>query len=183
MERTAAEAKAAGERKRRRLTVVLAAWVLLTLLAAGGTWLWADHRQAARRATTAQAVEERLVTARQSRDRGRWAEALAAVREAEGLLADGGNEALARRVRALREELEQDERDRRLVARLDAIRRNRATTVEGRFNNAQADRDYEAAFREARLGEALDEPASVAVRVRASPVRSSLSRSSDCGVA
>ena len=62
--------------------------------------------------------------------------------------------------------LDRARREQSLVARVDAIRLNRATLAEGRFNpaaerrfnNARADRDYEAAFRDAGLGAIGDEP-------------------------
>ena len=43
--------------------------------------------------------------------------------------------------------------------------------AERRFNNARADRDYEAAFREAGVGAIDDDPEDVAARVAASAVR------------
>ena len=65
------------------------------------------------------------------------------------------------------------------MARLEAIRLARMTLAEGRFNpgaerrfnDARADRAYEAAFREARVGTPDDDPAAVAARVAASAAR------------
>ena len=66
------------------------------------------------------------------------------------------------------------------MTRLEAIRLARMTLAEGRFNNpgaerrfndARADRAYEAAFREANLGTPDDDPAGVGARVAASAVR------------
>ncbi len=73
-------------------------------------------------------------------------------------------------------------RDQSLAARLDAIRLARATILGGRFNpaadrrfnNAQADRAYGSAFREAGVGVMGDDPADVARRVAASSVRQPL---------
>ena len=62
------------------------------------------------------------------------------------------------------------------MVRVDAIRLNRATLAEGRsnpaaerrFNNARADRDYEAAFLDAAFGTLADDPKATAARVAAS---------------
>ena len=62
--------------------------------------------------------------------------------------------------------LDQAHRDQEFVARLDAIRLNRAAVVDGRFNRAEADREYEVAFREAGLGEVGTDPAAVAAESR-----------------
>ena len=67
-------------------------------------------------------------------------------------------------------------RDHQFLVRLEAIRLNRSTLVEGqhdhgaelRFNKARADRDYAEAFRDQGLGEPPDDPEGVAERVRAS---------------
>jgi serine/threonine-protein kinase len=99
------------------------------------------------------------------------------VRLAESLLAREGEAAdgsWRRRVQALRRQLEADEKDRRLVARLDAIRLKAATLVENRFDTAGADRAYGAAFRKAGLGRVGQDPRVVAARVRASAVRGAL---------
>jgi hypothetical protein len=71
--------------------------------------------------------------------------------------------------------LDQERRDQEFAARLDAIHMSRVAVVNGRYsrgpNQARADRQYEAAFREAGIGEVLDDPAIVAERVRASNIR------------
>jgi serine/threonine-protein kinase len=83
--------------------------------------------------------------------------------------------------RRAREELgriDQARRERELVARLDAIHLNRVADVHGpvekRPRRERAAREYEAAFREAGLGEPNEEPEAVAARVRASNVRDEL---------
>ena len=74
--------------------------------------------------------------------------------------------------------LDQARRDQEFVARLDAIRLNRAALVDGRFDTrrhrAQADREYEVAFREAGLGEVGADPAAVAARVDVSIVKAAV---------
>ena len=82
----------------------------------------------------------------------------------------------------IRRDRDRARREQRLVARADAIRLNRATLAEGRFNpaaerrfnNARADRDYEAAFRDAGFGAIGDDPEAVAARVAASAARQPL---------
>ena len=74
--------------------------------------------------------------------------------------------------------MDQARRDLELPLRLDAIRRERLTWVEGRFNlaatarfnRAQADREYEDAFRGAGLGGPSDDPDATAARIRTSAV-------------
>jgi serine/threonine-protein kinase len=76
------------------------------------------------------------------------------------------------------ERLDQDRRDQQLAARLDAIRLNRSTVVESladvRSVKAQADRDYESAFREAGFGQVDDDPNGVGARVADSNIRKAL---------
>jgi serine/threonine-protein kinase len=74
--------------------------------------------------------------------------------------------------------LDQTRRDQEFAARLDGIHMSRAAVVNGRYhrgpNKARADRQYEAAFREAGFGEVHDDPAVVAGRVEASNIRAAL---------
>ncbi len=76
------------------------------------------------------------------------------------------------------ERVNQARRDQEFVARLDAIRLNRAAVVDGnfdkRFNKAQADREYEVAFHEAGLAEVHDDVEVAAARVEASNIRQAL---------
>jgi serine/threonine-protein kinase len=77
------------------------------------------------------------------------------------------------------------------VARLDAIRLDRTAVVDGTFdtpvnrqvNRAQADRAYEAAFREAGFGEVHDDPEVMAARLAASNIRKELAAALDDWVA
>ncbi len=74
--------------------------------------------------------------------------------------------------------LDQESREQAFATRLDAIHLNRAAVVGGRYyrkpNKTRADREYEAAFREAGFGEVHDDPEVVGARVRASKIRASL---------
>jgi serine/threonine-protein kinase len=140
----------------------LAASLLLAIALVGGGW-WLTEQQAA----TKRAVEKDLDEVARLQKASDWDGAGAALDRAKDRLGAGGPA-------ALRHRLDQAGRNLRLVARLDAIRLDRATLVEGRSNNAKADRDYEAAFREAGLGDVSDDPEAVADRVAASDVRQPL---------
>ena len=99
--RAKAEERAAAERKRRVLTVALAASVLATALVVAGGWAWESRDRAARLAKTTgevnRALDEASLLRGQARseanDPARWAEVLAAARRAEALLAQGGGAA------------------------------------------------------------------------------------------
>jgi serine/threonine-protein kinase len=160
LERAAAAVRAGEERKRQR---VLRAAVLVVVLGAGGVGGWFVQERAQTRAGVAALLEQ----AREHQEHYRWAEARAALTQAASRLGGHGSADLAERVRQAQAELD-------LVARLDAIRLERATWVEGHFIYGQADRDYEAAFREAGLGEVHDDPEEVAARVQSSAVREAL---------
>src|SRR5262249_2864123 len=73
---------------------------------------------------------------------------------------------------------DQARREKEVVARLDAIHLNRAAAVKGRFdvrsNAERADREYEAAFREAGFGQVGDDPTAVAARIESSAIRDEL---------
>src|SRR5262249_53456011 len=82
---------------------------------------------------------------------GKWAEAQALTRRAEALLEDGAAEPeLARQVQDLLGELAEEAADRRLVARLDAIRQLQAevNAKANRFTLESALPEYRQAFRD-----------------------------------
>ena len=93
-----AEGRAAAERKRRVLTVALAASLLATALVVAGGWIWAARDRAARVAKTAgevnKALEEASLLRGQARsgagDAAKWTEANAAAKRAEALLDQNG---------------------------------------------------------------------------------------------
>ena len=143
--------------------------VLVISLIGGGSWfLW-------QRTATVRAVEMELRGAARLPKESAWIEAVAALDRAALLLGRGGPAELHLRLDRARRELQ-------LAPRLEAIHMTRLTLVEGRFNypaevrfnNAQADRGYEVAFREAGLGEVKQDPSSVAARVKASAIRGTL---------
>jgi serine/threonine-protein kinase len=164
-------------RRRPDRAAALAASLLLAVALVGaGLWLgW-------QRAATSAAVEDDLREAARLRDESAWAEAGAALERARGRLGQDGPGELRRRLDEAARDLDQARRDVRVGPRLDAIRLKRVTLAEGRFNrpaerrfnNAQADRDYEAAFREAGLSQVGGDPGDAAARVRASAVSGAL---------
>jgi serine/threonine-protein kinase len=84
-------------------------------------------------------------------------------------------------------QVNQVRRDLAFQASLDVIRLNRTANADGssdtlantRINKAQADRDYETAFREAGLANVLEDPEKVAARLKASNIRDSLAAALD----
>jgi serine/threonine-protein kinase len=114
-----ARAQAAEGRKRRRLVLALAGAGLVLLFSAAAAALWYQQDRAAiaaaeqkrqqeadnKRAATEQAAEGAVREADRLRRQGRYAEALAAARLAEGMLEDDAGAAVAGRVRELNADL------------------------------------------------------------------------------
>jgi serine/threonine-protein kinase len=163
--RVQAQAKAVEERKRRRLTVALAASVLgLVVLGSGGGAYLAWERTARLMATTrvvteAMAEAERLRGQAQSAALGdltKWSEALGAARRARDLLAQGqADDKLQTRVATALVDLQREqvaaqlrateiERDRKLLGALETIRGNRSE----HWDPKRTDAEYAAAFRD-----------------------------------
>jgi tetratricopeptide (TPR) repeat protein/tRNA A-37 threonylcarbamoyl transferase component Bud32 len=149
-------------RRRPTQSAMLAVSVLLAA-ALVGLSLWLVAQQAHQRS----AVEADLKEMARLRDGARWVEARAVLERAQAWLGWGGPDDLRRRLGQARRDLD-------LVIRLNTIRLRRVTRGELVFYRAQADREYEAAFREAGLGRVQDHPASVAAVVQASAVRGAL---------
>jgi serine/threonine-protein kinase len=127
-----ARTTAAQERKARRMTLALAATVLLTMFLGGGGWLWLNSQRAARLAENNRAINEALRQATSLREQTRTAQGRTALdlavrareqaRRAEALVESGpADAALAEQVRGLLAELEADEKDRQLLAALGTI--------------------------------------------------------------
>jgi serine/threonine-protein kinase len=124
-----ARAKAAEERKRRRLTAALAATVVLALALGGGGWLWIKAERDGREARMSQEINDALTAATALRERARaaggWDPTLAArareqIQRARALLDNGpADPALAAKVQRLQVELEEEEKERQLLAALD----------------------------------------------------------------
>ncbi len=164
-----AQAKTRAERRARRMTAALAATVLVAVTGAGAGALWYQHDQSlraaehTRRAANTErdvtaALEEATALSKQAAtlkdDPEKWGAALtvalSAVKRAEGVLNSGeGGEDLRGRVDALRAELEAADKDRRMIAGLEAARFQEVAAAghEGGFDLAGASAQYAEAFR------------------------------------
>jgi serine/threonine protein kinase/Tfp pilus assembly protein PilF len=154
-------------RRRRAVVLTAAAGLVVAGAVLAGSVGWAVRDRAAQQAAREQEVTRALEDAQSLYRRGELAEARAAVKRAEGLLAGGASERLRQRVRQWRADLD-------LASRIEEIRLERAALKGGHFNVAGADRAYREAFRRYGLDvEALD-PDEAARRVRASAIRDRL---------
>jgi serine/threonine-protein kinase len=148
--------------RRRPVVAALAAAVLLLVLGGGGSGLWWRGQ----RAEQAQAVRADLKEVAGLMGGWRLGEARTVLVRAEGRVA-GGPLPLLGEVQQMREHLT-------VVDELDGIRLRRATWVDGKFDDASADRDYAAVFREHGLAVEGQDPERVADRMRGSPIQAQL---------
>jgi serine/threonine-protein kinase len=124
--RQAAQARAVAERRARRLTLGLAASVLILVIGATGGGLYVQRQWAVQDAEAArrrQAAEAALDRADALRRQGRWAEARVILEQTRSRLGEDGPDDLRQRV-------DQATADLALVDRLDAIRLKRSTLVD-----------------------------------------------------
>jgi serine/threonine-protein kinase len=176
-----AKAKAMEEAKRRRLTLALAATVLLALTLGGGGWLWVRHERDARIAQVTRDVNEALNQALALREQAKAAPAGGAAsfgqarEQAQRALAlvenDPTDARLADQVRQLQAELDEEEKDRTLVAALDAARLEQTELAAGgkRFAHERAVPKFREAFAAYGLAVGEGEPAAAAQRIRQRP--------------
>jgi tetratricopeptide (TPR) repeat protein/tRNA A-37 threonylcarbamoyl transferase component Bud32 len=147
---------------------ITAAIALLVVVGGIAAW-WLGGEEAERRAEqarTRQAIETALRDADKLQRQAHWDDADAVLVEALSRLGpEGAND--------LRQRVEQARANPRVAKRLEEIRLQRATIVEGKFNNAGVASDYAAAFRKYGL-DMVGDPAALARRVGASPVREQL---------
>jgi serine/threonine-protein kinase len=128
--------------RRNKGALAVAALVLFFLVLLGSGVGWAARDRAARQSRVAAQVDVILGEVDRLEREQKWAEALAAARRADAAVAAGGADAAtAARVRELL-------KDREFLDRLEQIRMQRATWVDGEFDYAGTDRDYARAFRE-----------------------------------
>ncbi|HZN69632.1 MAG TPA: serine/threonine-protein kinase, partial [Tepidisphaeraceae bacterium] len=128
--------------RRKKTALVTASVICVALLFAVGSIGWAVRGRAARHARVAGEVELILGEVDRLEREQQWGEALAAARRGEAALAGGeADAATAARVRKRVTDLE-------FIGRLEKTRMKAATIVEGKYDNAGADRDYARAFRE-----------------------------------
>jgi serine/threonine-protein kinase len=187
-----AETSAAEERKRRTLSVALAASVLVTGLLAAGGWAWQNNERVKRlesvRNEVNRALDSAAIKRNQARrapggDRTLWVQAIEAARRAESLLtrSDGDIE-LRNRVKVVlssiereRDELESSEKDRRMVERLAEIHNDLGV----HHDVKRVDAEYAAAFREYGVDVDAGEPAASGAKLAASPVAVELANALD----
>jgi serine/threonine-protein kinase len=174
-----AKAKAIEEAKRRRLTLALAATVLLALTLGGGGWLWVKNEHDARQAQVTRDVNDALNQATALRAQASsatvggaalFAQAREQVSRAWALVENGpADAALAAQVRRLQADLDEEEKDRTLLAAFDAARLKQAETLStNRFAAERAVPLFREAFRAYGLPAGEGEPAA-AVRIRQRP--------------
>jgi serine/threonine protein kinase/Flp pilus assembly protein TadD len=166
------------------LAAVVTIWQALRLAQAGRVEAARARQEAREQLKRNQSVNDALNQARalaeQARsakggDLGKWAEARAMARRAEALLEGGAAETeLAERARALLRELDEQEKDRRMIVELDKVRLWQAMVKKGNFDYRGADRLYGEAFRRYGLDVETLEPGEAVARMRASAIREEL---------
>jgi serine/threonine protein kinase/tetratricopeptide (TPR) repeat protein len=159
--------------RRNKRTLVTAALLGVTLLAAVGAVAaslgWAARDRAATLAAAEEKVKGALEEAIQLQRQKKWPEALEAIKRAEGFLVDDGSMELAQRVEELRTDAE-------MVLRVDEIRFPQAVGgAEGAVDPRGADAAYAKAFREYGIDVDSLEPQEAATRVRARKIMLQLS--------
>jgi serine/threonine-protein kinase len=179
--KAAAKARAVEEAKRRRLALALAATVLLAVTLGGGGWLWVKADQDARQAQLTLDVHEALNRATRLREQAKTANVggaalLAQAREhaqrAVALVENSpADPELAAQVRQLQTELDEEEKNRKLVNDLDEARLAQAETLtdSGRFAQEQAVPLFRKAFQDYGLAVGAGEPKTVAAEIRRQP--------------
>jgi len=188
-----AKARALEEAKRRRLTLTLAAVVLLALTLGGGYWLWLKADRDARLAQLTREVNDAFNRAMALREQAKaatvggadlFAQAREQAQRALALVENGpADAALVAQVKQLQAELDEEEKDRHLLAALDAARLAQAELVAGenRFARERAVPLFRAAFAAYGLPAGQGESAAAAARIRLRPmaVREALSAALD----
>ncbi len=181
----AAEGRARAERRSRRMTVGMAASVLIAAALGAAGWRWTERNRMVRLA----AVTGRVNTALQEAtglwgqaqgaavvDLVAWTKALAAAQRARELVEPGLDPSLQRQVEGLLARItsEKDgaeaaalaaESDRLVLNKLVDIRTAKADDPDG----SVSDRDYAAAFREAGIDISTMSPVAAAARIKARP--------------
>ncbi len=128
--------------RRNRGGLAVAALVLFFLVLLGSGIGWVVRDRSARNARVAGLVELILAEVDRLEKEQKWPEALAAARRAEAAVT--GGEADAETAMRIRQRL----KDLEFIDRLEQIRVQRATLVQGHFDNAGVRREYARAFRD-----------------------------------
>jgi serine/threonine-protein kinase len=162
-------------RRRPALSAALTVVILLTVaLVGGGAWTLSDREATARAASADQAATERAADADLTEmadflKKSSWIEAKAAMERAKGRLGHRDRDSWEKM--DLISRLDQGGHELKLAARLEAIR---LRGFGGEFAIPQADKEYEVAFREARLGQIDEDPEAVAGRIQSSNIRNAI---------
>jgi tetratricopeptide (TPR) repeat protein len=178
--RQAAQARVVAERQARRLTLALAGTVLLALTLGGGGWLYLKNERDARQAQLSRDVNEAMNKATAFREQARtaavgsgslFAQAREQAQRAVALVESGpADDTLKNLVLQLQAELDDEEKDRRLIAALDEARLVQAETLsENRFASERAVPKFREAFRTYGLAAGEGEPRVAAERIRQRP--------------
>jgi tetratricopeptide (TPR) repeat protein len=186
-----AEGKAAQERRARRLTVALAGSILLAFLSIGGGVWWFERREEARLSRTSSRAEGDLGEAARLADEARaksdlslWDAAVAATKQAVGVLdSGGGNPRLRRRAEAVLAGLtmgrDQARKDISTRARLDEARLLASGMKEEKYDFGSMIDEYRRAFREYGIDVvSLPRPQAVS-RINSSRIREALAAALD----
>jgi serine/threonine protein kinase/Tfp pilus assembly protein PilF len=154
--------------RRHRAGLAVAACLLgaLAVLAGSVGWVAGDRVRSYHEA--AKVVQRNLEEARQLQQQGRWREARAAVRGAEGLLANAGDpEDLRSQCRQVRADLE-------MLAKIEQAKLDRTVVRGNRFDTQAADRAYRAAFEGYGLPVLELQPQEAAERIATSAIAQEL---------
>jgi serine/threonine-protein kinase len=176
-----AKAKAVEEAKRRRLALALAGTVLLALAVGGGGYLYVKNERDARQAQVAREVNDALNQATALREQAKaanvgsaalFAQAREQAQRALALVESGpADDALRTQVTRLQSELDEEDKDRKLVAALDKARLAQAEIAAGenRFATERAVPLFREAFRAYGLPAGEGQPGAAAERIRQRP--------------
>ena len=158
-------------RRRPALSAAIAATALSTItLVGGGVWTLSE-REANRRAVEAEeatlerAADADLKEMAEYLQKSSWLDAKTTLERVRGRLGNRGSAELHRR-------LDRSDRELTLGLELDAISLRGSFRTEGVIDFPQADKDYEAAFRE--FGQVYEDPEIVAGRIASSTIEKAL---------
>jgi len=146
-------------RRRPTHAVLIAGGIAVCVASIGGAF-WFVSANAER----SRVVDGDLREATALEEAGSWSQARTAMLRARIELGNHGPQ-------SLRGRLKTQERDLALVANLDQLQQNYSHSDRGNLNIEHSFRDFADALRDAGLGSLDDDPASVALRIRQSPVR------------
>jgi serine/threonine-protein kinase len=185
--REEAQSRAVAERRARRVTLALAATVLLAVTLGGGGWLWWKTDRDARQAALARDVNDALNQAIALRAKAKsaapegaalFAQAREQSSRALALVRNGLTDvALADQVRQLQAELDEEEKDRKMLAALEEARLAGADNQSAhRFPHERVVPLFEEAFRAYGVAVSESDPKAAAelIRQRPAPVQASI---------